>query len=188
MAMDNLMKKLKKYSKMKRIKIYLTLTAIFLVGAVCNAQSNFKTVPKDFKQLIGKWQGSLTYLDYSSGKPYTMPADIEISRVNQTNKFIFSKIYPNELSANSVDTIIISADGKYIDKELLKSRQKLPNGSIEIITEELGKDGNDDKPAIFRHTYTLGKAAFKIRKDVQFVGQTQWINRHEYTYTKKPRR
>lgn len=167
---------------MKKITIYNFLIITFLTATICNAQSSFKAIPKDFNTLIGSWQGSLTYLDYSSGKPYTMPADIVITRLNKTNSFIFSNIYPNELSANSTDTITISKDGTYINKEIVKSRRKLANGNISIITEELGKDGNDNKPATFRHTYSFGKTNFIMRKDVQFIGETNWINRHEYSY------
>ncbi len=167
------------------MKTLVIVCVALLATSICNAQNSFKTIQNDFKKLSGTWQGSLTYLDYSSGKPYTMPADVEISRVPKTNKFIFSNIYPNETSANSMDTISISTDGKYIEKEEVKSRQKLPNGDIEIITEELGKDGNDNKSATFKHTYTLGKTLYKKRKDVQFAGESKWINRHEYTYKRK---
>lgn len=173
---------------MKKRKLCMTLIIALLIATICDAQNNFKTIQKDFEKLSGTWQGSLTYLDYSSGKPYTMPADLEIKRFDKTNKFIFSNIYPNETSANSIDTISISTDGKYIDKELVKSRRKLPNADIEIITEEFGKDGNDNKPATFRHTYIFGQKTYKNRKDVQFTGVTKWINRHEYSYKKKPSR
>ena len=171
---------------MKNAKFYLAFSITLFIALICNAQSNLKTTVKDLEKLSGSWQGSLTYLDYSSGKPYTMPADIEVKRINKTNKFVFSNLYPKEASANSIDTITISTDGEYIDKELVKSRQELANGNIEIITEESGKDGNDNKQATIRHTYTIGKAYFNKRKDVQFVGETEWIKRHEYSYTRKP--
>ena len=167
-------------------KLYLTFSYIVLVATISNAQTNFKTLMKDFQNMSGSWKGSLTYLDYSSGKPYTMPADIVIKRIKTTNKFVLYNIYPKETNANSRDTISLSTDGKYIDKELVKSRRKLPNGDIEIITEEMGKDGNDNKQATFRNTYILGKTTYKKRKDVQFVGESEWINRHEYSYTKTP--
>jgi hypothetical protein len=173
---------------MKSIKFILVLLLSSIVINISFAQTSTKISAKDFKKLLGSWKGTLTYLDYSSGKPYTMPADIEVKRIKKTKKFIFSNIYPNEKSANSIDTTIISKDGKYIDKALIKSRRKLENGDIEIITEELGKDGNDDKPATFRHTYTFGYKTFKKRKDVQFIGETNWINRHEYSYKRKPSR
>ena len=166
----------------------MSLCITLLITTICTAQNSFKPIQKDFEKLLGTWQGFLTYLDYSSGKPYTMPANVEIKRVNKTNQFVFSNIYPNETSANSIDTISISSEGKYIHKELVKLRHKLPNGDIEIITEEFGKDGNDNKPAIFRHVYTFGSTTYKNRKDVQFTGETEWINRHEYSYKKKPNR
>lgn len=159
-----------------------------LITTICSAQISFRTIQKDFYKLSGTWEGSLIYLDYSSGKPYTMPANLEIKRIGKTNKFSFSNIYPNETSANSIDTLSISTDGKYIDKELVKSRRKQPNGDIEIITEEFGNDGNDNKPATFRHTYTFGPTTYKNRKDVLFTGETVWVNRHEYSYKKKPSR
>ena len=170
---------------MKKIKLSIILSLALLITVNTNAQTSFKIIQKDFNKLSGTWQGTLTYLDYSSGKPYTMPANIEVNRIKKTNQFVFSNIYPNEMSANSRDTITISADGKYIDKELIKSRRKLPNGDIEIITEEPGKDGNDNKPAIFRHTYTIGLSTYTNKKDVKFEGETVWINRHEYSYKKK---
>jgi hypothetical protein len=170
---------------MKKTRLCITLIITLLISSFCSAQISFKTIQKDFDKLSGTWEGSLTYLDYSSEKPYTMPVDIVIKRIGKTNKFIFSNIYPNEKSANSIDTVSISTDGKYINNELIKSRRKLANGDIEIITEEYGKDGNDNKPATFRHTYTLGKTIYKKRKDVLFNDKIDWINRHEYSYKKK---
>ncbi|MEO5942700.1 MAG: hypothetical protein ABIP30_15405 [Ferruginibacter sp.] len=60
---------------MTKTKTYLALIITFLIIINCNAQ---KTSVRDFDKLVGSWEGSLTYLDYSSGKPYTMSADIEI--------------------------------------------------------------------------------------------------------------
>ena len=166
-------------------KIYITIGFVIMTTTICKAQTNFKTLLGDFQTISGSWKGSLTYLDYSSGKPYTMPSNLDIKRIDETNKFSFSNIYPNEKSANSTDTIVVSTDGKYIDKELVKSRRKLPNGDIEIITEELGKDGNDNQPATIRHTYIFGDKILKKRKDVQFAGEDKWVNRHEYSYSRK---
>ncbi|MBF4492067.1 hypothetical protein IRZ83_05370 [Flavobacterium sp. JLP] len=172
---------------MMKLKITLSIIIVLLNIILSNAQEKNKTSASDFKLLVGNWQGTLTYLDYSSGKPYTMSAELEIKRLDKTNKFIFSNIYPKEPSANSVDTLTISSNGEYIDNELIKLRKKLENGEIEIITEKPGKDGNDNKPAILRYTYTISKTAFKKRKDVQFIGETKWINRHEYSYKLKSR-
>ena len=170
------------------MKTNLTILLAVFSLAICNGQIVSKTNLKDFNSLIGSWQGSLTYLDYTSGKSYTMPADVEIKRLEKTNQFTFSNMYPKEKNANSVDTITISTNGQFINKELVKTRKVLTNGDIEIVTEEKGKDGNDNKPATFRHTYVLGKTHYIERKDVQFEGETNWIKRHEYSYTRKPGR
>ena len=45
----------------------------------------------------------------------------------------------------------------------------MTNGSIEIGTQFLGNDGNENIPALIKHTYHLGKLQFKIIKEVQFV-------------------
>ena len=115
-----------------------------------------------------------------------MPANLIIKRINQTNNYSISNIYPNETNANSIDTIAISADGKLIDGKLIKSRRTLANGTIEFTTEELGIDGNDNKKALIRLKYAFNQSSFSKQKDIQFVGETQWIKRHEYLYTRKP--
>ena len=166
----------------KKLSLLLCLALIFYYNGIAQVVKNISL--KDFDLLIGSWQGNLTYLDYSSGKPYTMPANVDIRNSGKTNKFIFSNIYPKEPNANSVDTLTISKDGNKINDDSVKSIRKLGNGNVEIITELQGKDGNDNKPALIRHTYIFGNTVFVIRKDVQFTGQTEWIKRNEYSYTK----
>jgi hypothetical protein len=160
------------------------ISIIFFLGTIslANAQNSGKVSPEDFKILVGSWKGSLTYLDYQSGKPYTMPADLKVERIDKSNSYILFNIYPNEKSANSIDTLKIGSDGRSIGSEQIKTRRKLKNGDLEIVTEKSGTDGNDNRPAIFRYTYTIGKDSYKKRKDVQFTGETTWINRHEYSF------
>ena len=71
-----------------------------------------------------------------------------------------------------------------LNNERIISKGKNKWGDLEIITEENGIDGNDNKPAVFRHTYTIGKAVLINKKEVQFEGQNIWIKRHEYAYAK----
>ncbi len=138
----------------------------------------------DFIPIIGEWSGSLTYLDYTSGKPFTMPANIKISQIGTTNQYLFSNSFPEEPSANWADTVTISKDGLKLNDETITSKKHLPNGLTEIVTEVNGVDGNDKKPAILKHTYTVGAQYFSRRKDVKFIGETTWIKRHEYLYKK----
>lgn len=136
---------------------------------------------KEFKPVFGKWKGSLTYLDYKTGKPYTMPVNVDIfENTTNDNQFIIGYNYPNEPKANENDTLTIRHH--LINKSKVISKKILPNKTVEIITEINGKDGNDDKNAILKHTYIIGNNIFSIRKDVQFVGDTTWIQRNIYLF------
>ncbi|WP_124019589.1 hypothetical protein [Flavobacterium sp. HTF] len=170
---------------MKKITAITALIIILFGAHSADAQKNQEQLAQDFQKLSGKWTGSLTYLDYSSGKPYTMAADIEVKRINDSNEFEFINTYPKEKSANSTQIISISQDGKYIGKEEVISRTKLAEGQIQIVTQRQGKDGNDNKEALIKQTYTISGTSFSTRKEVLFSADNKWILRHEYVYSKK---
>ena len=165
----------------KKLCIAAMLIGIF--SGNIPAQSNTKVALTDFKSIAGNWYGSLTYLDYSSGKPYSMPANVLVTLLEKENKVVFVSTYPDEPKANSTDTTIITGDGTMIDKETVKSVTRQNDGTV-IITEHSGTDGNDDKPAIIRHTYSLNNKIFSIKKEVKFAGATDWIKRNEYNYSR----
>lgn len=165
-------------------KIRFQLLIFFLIFSTSQVIAQGKITKKELKSFIGNWKGSLTYIDYSSDKPYTMPANIEIKNGLNANELLISNIYPNEPKANSVDTLIISAKENSFDGAAVKSITRLSDGSTQIITESSGMDGNDKKPALIRHTYTISKTNYSNRKEVQFFGETKWMKRHEYSYLK----
>jgi co-chaperonin GroES (HSP10) len=136
---------------------------------------------KNFKPAFGKWKGSLTYLDYSSGKPYTMPANVTISKDgNNTHQLILAFEYPDEPKANGNDTLVISSDGLQVDGATVVSKKKTSDGYVVIITEKDGVDGNDNRKAKLRHVYSIGKKKFSNRKEVRFNGEEKFIMRNEY--------
>lgn len=168
--------------------ILKSLCVLFLSFVSCagiasvNSETTVKVLLKDFQKLTGYWEGTLTYLDYTSGKSFTMRADVEIKRIINKRTFQFSNIYPEESNANSADTVTISKNGDYINSEKIISRKKSKDGSIEIITEESGTDGNDNKNATFRFTYKISSATFSKMKEVKFEDSSEWILRHVYKY------
>lgn len=174
-----------KFNTMKQLTNILLIGFFLLTVILMQAQKKPSRLINDFMKVEGNWTGQLTYLDYSSGKPYTISADLEIKRISNTHEFLFVHTYPKEKSANKTDTLSISKDGQYIGKEKLVSRTKLSNGDIRIITEKEGKDGNDGKKATIRQTYILGNTSLSTQKDVLFSGKTAWIKRHEYVYKKQ---
>ena len=77
------------------MKTRIIPTSVFLNIFIVSLQ---KLNPeKDLKNLIGKWEGTLTYLDYQSDKPYTMPANIEVNLID-SNNFLYKNIYPKEIT------------------------------------------------------------------------------------------
>jgi len=135
---------------------------------------------KDFKPAFGKWKGTLTYIDYTSGKPYSMPCKITVIADQLSNRKVILNIeYPNEPQANGKDTVVISADGKMIGDDLVISNEKV-KGVTKIIAERTGEDGNDHRKALLRHTFTFSRKSFSKRKEVRFEGEDKWILRNEY--------
>ena len=54
-----------------------TLLFLIFFGAT---QAQDTVVADDLAPLLGEWKGSLTYVDYSSNKPYTMPANLTVKQ------------------------------------------------------------------------------------------------------------
>jgi hypothetical protein len=132
----------------------------------------------DLSASAGIWKGKLTYLDYASGKPYTMSANIKISLTEDKSGFIMGYEYPDEPHANSLDTTYVN--GKLFGKDRIVEFNKTSEGGFTFITETEGEDGNDHKMAILRHTYILKTNTFSAVKDVKFEGTDKWIKRNEY--------
>ena len=131
---------------------------------------------------MGAWEGKLTYLDYSSGKPFTMLANIKIALTADKNGYIMGYDYPKEPHANSKDTTFINDN--LFGKDKIVSFQKNTNGSFTLVTEVDGEDGNENKKAILRHTYQLASNTYSIVKDVKFEGTDKWVKRNEYILVK----
>ncbi len=169
---------------MKNKQFLFLFSLALLLNVHCLAQK--AQIPESaFNALVGSWEGNLTYLDYSSGQPYSMPANVVITKLNISNGYLFSNQYPDEPKANSQDTVLISSDGKQINTEEVVSFTKQKEGNWEIYTEYTAADGNDNKPARIQHQYTLSAGTFAIQKKVKFEGSDTWILRHTYSYHKK---
>ena len=156
-----------------------------LISVPLISQQPGKISTGDFATALGAWKGKLTYLDYSSGKPYTMPANVIIS-VNEKGKgeIVLALIYPDEPKANGNDTLVISKNGMELNGAKLVSKKITSDGSVQIITDKEGTDGNDNKKALLRHVYTINKNNFSNRKEVRFAGTDKWILRNEYVFNR----
>ena len=148
-----------------------------------SSYGQIKITSEDLKLALGNWEGSITYLDYQSNKPYTMPANLLVKEGKNENSLLLDNSYPNEPKANNSDKIRIAKNGLLLNKNEVTSREELENGGIQIQTEHEAKD--DGRKARIRYTYSIGSNVFTIRKDVQFEKLADWIKRSEFTYTRK---
>ena len=168
----------------------LHLTKILIVFTILISFENYAQTssgdasemitPEDLKIILGKWTGSLTYVDYRKNKPFTMPSNVDVKQGKNEKQLLLLITYPKEPNANSKDKIKISENGQQLNKKEVNSRQILSNGQIQITTEYLGKDNN--KPALIRNIYIFGEKQFVIRKEVNFENTNNWMMRNEYSF------
>ena len=161
----------------KNIFLATTIIGILIISGIDSVNAQSLQV-KDLSNSVGSWEGKLTYLDYSTGKPYTMSANINISLTENKHGYIMGYAYPKEPQANSKDTTYIMND--LFGKDKIVEFKKATDGGFTLVTEIAGEDGNDNKKAILRHTYILKLNTYSIIKDVKFEGTDKWIKRNEY--------
>lgn len=160
---------------MKRIFISLMLVA----QIKANAQAVISQ--KDFSPLAGKWNGTLSYLDYTSKDRVQIPANtlIELSGSDSFDQYLYYTAEPNK---NNKFRYAISADGKKLNEMTLMEKRSLEDGSWQLIFESRGTDGNDHRPADFRHIMLIGEKTFSIIKMVRFEGEEEYFQRHKYRF------
>lgn len=167
-------------TSMKKLTSVLVLFFIMISCSKSFAQDNIITA-SDFAPLLGSgWKGSLTYIDYTSNKPTTIPVNLSVSQINDTS-FELSLTFPDEPQANGADTMHILNDGTYLDNKKIVSVQK--SGDVTTITgESTGSD--NDKPAQFKYTYVISSSEFSITKEVKYDDSSEYFVRNKYQFNK----
>ena len=173
------------YKKTAMHKITKGFIGLCMISCFAFVAEGINVSTKDFTAAIGAWKGTLTYLDYKTGKPYTMPANFLVS-INAKNdqQVIFNYQYPDEPKANASDTLTIKENGTLFDEATVTLKKINADGSIQIETERNGIDGNDNKKAVIKHVYLIGSKQFINRKEVKFDGEQNWIKRNEYSFSR----
>lgn len=139
-----------------------------------------KTKVKDLALSAGHWEGTLTYLDYSTAKPYTMAAKLQVALTKDKKGYIMNFAYPKEPHANALDTTYIQ--NNFFGNESIISFSQQGKKGFDLITEKEGEDGNEHQKAQIRHRYCYTGKSFKIIKEVKFLGTDRWIKRNEYAF------
>ncbi len=128
------------------------------------------------------WAGALTYRDYGTGEPVTIPADLAVSAAaGKPDAWSFAYSYPDEPHANSVTTIALSADGGQLgDGDVVACDADGDGVRLVVARRETG----DDRPALIRSTYLIQPGQFTLTKDVQFEGDAAFIERNQYRWSR----
>jgi hypothetical protein len=154
-----------------------TLTLILLT---CASFFQAQISPNDFRPVFGEWKGELTYSDYRTGRPIKIPVEIKVTEAS-SNTILLSYSYQKEPQANGNDTMRIAVDGKMVNDKKIVSVKK-ENNLITIVAERSGDDNN--KPAMLRYNYIIGKNQFVIRKEVKYNDAEAFIFRNEYNFSR----
>jgi uncharacterized membrane protein YphA (DoxX/SURF4 family) len=139
--------------------------------------------PSELNLLRGTWKGTLSYKDYTSNTNETIPVTIYGWRAGneETSRTWRLKFeYKNEPKANNSVNYEISKDHRKINEAVIVEKQTQADGTLKVVTESKGKDGNDQKPCTFRTIILLNYSALTITKLVKFDGETEFFQRNEY--------
>ncbi|MBC7398831.1 MAG: hypothetical protein H7289_02710 [Mucilaginibacter sp.] len=160
-------------------------TLTIIIGTMLTLmQTTTRLKSTDFDGLLGhQWTGILTYLDYGTNKLEPIASELTVTDGKAAGSYSWATVYPQEVSHNSIDEVIISKDGTLVDDELVKERILLPNGTLKFVTIKQGSDNN--RKATFKFTYLVGKTTFSRKKEVCYDGTTQWFTRNELSLKTK---
>ncbi|HEY8265663.1 MAG TPA: ABC-type transport auxiliary lipoprotein family protein [Steroidobacteraceae bacterium] len=138
----------------------------------------------DFEPLAGApWNGTLTYRDYGTGGEASIASALVVSKSRPDGRaWTFEYRYPREPHADTRDAYEISGDGRMLNGERVVERSELAPDTLSFVTQQAAVD--DDRPAIVRHTYEIGPGRFSIRKEVQFEGAGEFLERNRYVWTR----
>jgi hypothetical protein len=162
------------------IGLLLAITAMYAVAA----QKSTVVSPADFKPVMGCWQATLNYSGTVVRKPFTTTAEVTATQI-AAGKYQLLYVYTNDPDEHVADTIVLSKDGKKLRAATIRSKHYTKAGDLQIIAEAIGFDRDNNTAVKIRETYTIGKQRYIYKKQVQPTGQTNWLDRQEFIYTRK---
>ena len=136
----------------------------------------------DFKPLSGLYQGTLTYRDYSSDKIVTLQT---VSNVSFDEKSMNIKILINEWGKDYTQNYNYKIkNGALVNNGAwdTESIDKGEEGKLRLVVTQKGKDGNKNRPCIFRVTFDGDDQHFSITKEVRFLDEADFFIRNRYTF------
>lgn len=166
------------------VRLLQLAMATVLTATRVLAQATAK--PADIDRLAGPgWNGTLTYRDYTTEARTTIKAAPLLVRLSDGPdggaRWDFRMAYADEPHANSGDTLVLTADRRALRGASIVSRETLPDGRVQLVTEQDGRD--NERPARIRSVYVLGERAASLQKLVRYDGG-EFFQRHIYEWVR----
>jgi hypothetical protein len=147
------------------------------------------TLEQAFDKLLptsSTWKGTLTYLDYTSNKPTTIPSTFKLTQAaDSSSAWNFAIGYDEEPHANSATRLELRDYGRVLQlgdtTETVLSSIRQGN-RVDITTQFTAAD--DNKPATIRKVYIISPNAFSMQKLVKFADQPDFFERHIYQWSR----
>ncbi|MCC3159313.1 DoxX family protein [Hymenobacter sp. 15J16-1T3B] len=142
----------------------------------------------DFRPLVGyDWLGTLTYRDYQSQRPVTLRTRLNGMQAGPQELVLdYQYQEPEGGMVKGFERLRLRPDGRGVEWDglpmRLELRQLLPDSTVQLVL--LGEGQDDNRPAAIRRTVLLAPRQCSIRKDVRFAGQAEWLQRHEYRFSR----
>ncbi|UOQ67835.1 hypothetical protein MUN86_08250 [Hymenobacter volaticus] len=159
---------------------------VLVVGSVAQAsEAPAKVAMQELRAITQEWNGSLTYLDYTTKKPVTLVTTLHGMQATP-QELLLNFVYrePNGSQVKGADKVLLSVDGTCLTWDgvplQISSKTYLPNETLQLVLEGRGLD--DKKNCSIKRTMLLSAHQFSILKEVKYNSTTVFVMRNKYEF------
>lgn len=142
----------------------------------------------DFQPLVGSWQGTLTYTDYSDDKrQVTLPTTIVITRAKRPGvRLAYTYVEPDgSREENITEMLAAKTPGRLaFDGEWLIVEKAVTPSTLSLIVEGEGRDNN--RRALMRESIRVTADSLIHTKLVRYDGTANFFQRNRYALARLP--
>jgi len=146
------------------------------------AQQSATISVADLHQLIGEWDGTLTFLSYKDNQYNSIEAQLKVKMGSEERVLECANHYPNDASFDGSYQLSLNELGTSINENQVVERTMTEDGKLRFIVEFPGKDNR--KKGTIRNVYTVDDRSLSISKEVLYKKSTIWLKRNEYQFTR----
>jgi uncharacterized membrane protein YphA (DoxX/SURF4 family) len=181
-SVDSIILKGKHYfSFNKKLVATSVITFLLFISSVAAQSTDSALLKKGVNDVLGKWTGTLEYLDYRSHQKVKLPSTLD---VKETGKDIYdlSFDFPTEKGHGWNEKAELKYNEGLINDVKILALTMLPGEKIQFVLEEEGED--DNRKAIIRKTYIMNNKSFSITKLVKYNEQEDWLQRNQFVFNR----